>query len=301
MESVLISTLGSEPQVVALAVQLLLSAGHSLAGVYVLHTRPTHPPIADALPQLQAAFAAHPHWPALTPVPIDADDVLAPAEIDRFAAALYGVVKQAVAAGRGVHLLLAGGRKPMAMVGVTVAQLLLGPDDRVWYLHSDEALRLSGRFEPAPGDVATLVEMPLARLGAAPARFTALFRADSPAAARSALEAQHSRQTRAFVEQMLTAAERELAALAARQVLTVNEMAARLHKSPKTITNQLNSIYSKMESLFGLQPDIGVKREFLRSVLRPYFAHDDTLDDTLGDELEDKLGVVSHDNSAAMA
>ena len=115
------------------------------------------------------------------------------------------------------------------------------------------------------------MEIPLAPVGAAPARFTNFFRAETPTAARAALEEQHTRRTRAFVEQILTAAERELAALVACEVLTVNEAAARLHKSPKTITNQLNSIYSKLESVFGLQPDVGVKREFLRRELRPYF------------------------------
>jgi hypothetical protein len=49
-------------------------------------------------------------------------------------------------------------------------------------------------------------------------------------------------------------------------------MAARLHKSPKTITNQLTTIYSKLESAFGLQTDVGVKREFVRQELGPYLA-----------------------------
>jgi DNA-binding CsgD family transcriptional regulator len=70
-----------------------------------------------------------------------------------------------------------------------------------------------------------------------------------------------------FVHHELTAAEREVAALVAGEVLTVKEIAARLHKSPKTVTNQLNTIYSKLENTFGLSPDVGVKREFLRRVL----------------------------------
>jgi len=270
MESILVSTLGSEPQVIALTAQLLASADRPLTSVVVLHTRPSRPPISVSLPQLQAVFAAHPHWPALATVQASVDDVLAPEEIDLFAAALYALLREHVAAERRIHLLLAGGRKPMALVGLTVAQLLLGREDHVWYLHSDEKLRLSGRYELEPGDRATLVEIPLAPLGVAPARFTGLFRADTPAAARSALEEWRQRQTRAFVEQTLTAAERELAGLASREVLMVSDMAARLHKSPKTVTNQLNSIYSKLESVFGLQPDVGVKREFLRDVLRPH-------------------------------
>ena len=62
-----------------------------------------------------------------------------------------------------------------------------------------------------------------------------------------------------------------MARLVAHQVLTVEEMAAHLHKSPKTVTNQLTVIYQKLESSFGLQPDQGVKREFLRRELAGYF------------------------------
>jgi len=69
----------------------------------------------------------------------------------------------------------------------------------------------------------------------------------------------------------LTVAEREVALLVAQNVLTVKEIAIQLHKSPKTVTNQLNTIYSKLESYFGLQPDLGVKREFLRRALVGHF------------------------------
>src|SRR5690606_39893635 len=120
----------------------------------------------------------------------------------------------------------------------------------------------------------------LTRSGRAPTR------ADAPAA----VDPQRVQQARDFFNHLLTPAERTLAALVATEVLTVEAMAARLHKSPKTVTNQLTTIYSKLESVFGLQCDVGIKREFLRSELGTY----------LTDNPKKKLEVSSHDKHAIL-
>ena len=69
-------------------------------------------------------------------------------------------------------------------------------------------------------------------------------------------------------------AERAVAALFAQEVMTVEEAARRLVKQPKTVTNQLTTIYAKLESYFGLTPDVGTKREFLRRELGIWFGED---------------------------
>ena len=281
MDAVLVATLGAEPQVISLTTQLLLRQGEPLGRVIVLHTRPSRPPIADALAALLAHFSQREVWPPLAPQLIQAEDVLTAGEIDAFAEALYLALREWVQQGIRVHLLLAGGRKPMAMVGMSVAQIVLGAADRVWYLHSDEALRASGRMTLEPGDRAELIQVPMVQVSAAPPAFTWSLQAGTLGDARQAVERQHRAQVEHFIHHELTAAERALAALVAEEVLTVGQMAARLHKSPKTITNQLNSIYSKLESAFGLLPDRGVKREFLRRELAPYLGRN--------------LGVDSHD------
>ncbi len=270
METVLVGTLGAEPQVITLATALLLDQG-ALARVVAVHTDARFPPIADALPALRAAFAEAPAAPPLECVAVDVADTLTPADLDRFADTLFAVLRTHLAANRRIHLLLAGGRKSMALTGLSVAQLLLGPGDHVWYLHSDEALRHSGRFWPAAGDAVRLVELPLAPPVAVPPRFTPAVAAASPAAARQALGAAEQARLRHFVEHELTAAERAVAALFAQEVMTVDEAARRLGKRRKTVTNQLTTIYSKLESYFGLTPDVGTKREFLRRELGARF------------------------------
>lgn len=271
MKAVLIATLGAEPQVISLATQTLLRQDALLRAVVVLHTHAAYEPVATALPLLQNCFATQPTWPPLHTEPVPVDDVLEPAQFEQFSQSLYTVLKTWIAQPARIHLLLAGGRKPMAMLGMSVAQLVCGPDDRVWYLHSDEVLRKSGRMLTELGDQVQLIAIPLPRFTAAPPLFTRPFQAATPAAARDVLAAEQRQRLQHFVHHELTAAEREVAALVARDVLTVKEIGARLHKSPKTVTNQLNTIYSKLESFFGLQPDVGVKREFLRRELGDFF------------------------------
>ncbi len=264
MTSVLIATLGAEAQVISLATQLFLQQGEPLCAVVVLHSDPAYAPVNQALSELCAAFADQPTWPPLQTVDLPLVDVLTPAQLEQFSNSLYTTLKSWLARAVRIHLLLAGGRKSMAMLGMSVAQTLLGPDDHLWYLHSDEPLRTSGRHQLTATDQAQLIEIPLPALAPAPPRFTRSFQAATPAAARQALSAEHQRRLQYFLDHELTRAERELALLVAQEVGTVAEIAARLHKAPKTVTNQLNTIYSKLESFFGLQADVGVKREFLR-------------------------------------
>jgi DNA-binding CsgD family transcriptional regulator len=266
MPAVLVATLGAEPQIIPLATALLL-AREPLETVVVLHTAAHLSPVSAALPALQTAFAERADWPQLLRDELPLDDVLAPTELDLFAERLYTQLRRWVTQGTRVHLLLAGGRKSMAMVGMSVAQLVLGPDDHIWYLHSSEELRRSGRTAPSDGDAVTLVPIPLPRLAVAPPAFLAALQSPTRAGALAALDVRHAERLRHFLEHELTPAERELALLAAAEVLTAEQMAQRLHKTAKTVTNQLNSIYSKLESTFGLSPDLGLKREFLRREL----------------------------------
>jgi DNA-binding CsgD family transcriptional regulator len=109
--------------------------------------------------------------------------------------------------------------------------------------------------------------------GVAPPMFTPTLTANTPEEALRAVAVRRQRHIERFIDHRLTDAEREVARLIASELLTVKQIATRLVKSPKTVANQLNSIYNKLESEFGLQPDNGVKREFLRRILGPHFAN----------------------------
>ncbi|MBV7331747.1 LuxR C-terminal-related transcriptional regulator [Chloroflexi bacterium TSY] len=273
--AVLVATLGTEPQIVSLAAQSLTRGAapieRRLDAIVVLHTNRQDTPIGVAVSTLETLFAAHPRWPPLRLQHIPDDDVVTPEQISTFADVLYAVLRVELQANRRVHLLLSGGRKPMSMVGLTVAQLLFGPQDRVWLLQSEEQLRLSRRALLQPDDEVVLMEVPLPNLHLAPPVFTRTMQAPTRDDALRTLAQQKQSHHQRFVEVVLTPAEREVVALVAQEVLTTEAVASRLHKSPKTVTNQLNTIYSKLEAEFDLHPDHSIKREFLRRELRNYF------------------------------
>lgn len=268
--AVLVTTLGAEAPVVTIAVQLLQAQGVDLASVELLHTIPHDKAIRDSLTQVQDVFTQQPGLPALHCHQLPTVDVLTPGELTLFANALFSILRKWVGQDRTVHLLLAGGRKSMAMIGVTTAQLLFGPQDRLWYLYSDDELRTSGRHLLHTTDDAGLVQIPLPPPLTAPVYGHAL-EAETPDEARSLLARQVAEQRRRFVEEELTAAERAVARCVVEDVATTQEIAARLGKAPKTVTNQLTSVYAKLEAAFGLQADVGAKREFLRRELGGWF------------------------------
>lgn len=139
-QQVLIATLGSEPQVVTLALDLLRAKGHPIAEVIIVHTMGEA--VQSALKQLAGEFAAPEtcgyrtvavvkgEWPV--------DDISTEEDTASLLRTLYRTILAEKRAGRLVHLSIAGGRKPMAVYGMVVAQLLFDNEDRVWHLLSED-------------------------------------------------------------------------------------------------------------------------------------------------------------------
>lgn len=135
-ESVLVATLGSEPQVVTLVLDRLGSKGIVVSEVVVVHTEGK--PVQEALKLLTTDLARgnHAH---LRVVPIRSGsgtitDVQSEEDVAALLRTLYRTILAEKRAGRQVHLSIAGGRKPMAVYGMVVAQLLFDEQDRVWHL-----------------------------------------------------------------------------------------------------------------------------------------------------------------------
>ncbi|MCO6450991.1 MAG: hypothetical protein J5I90_09425 [Caldilineales bacterium] len=269
--AVLVATLGSEPQIIPLAIQLLARADYLVDEAIVVHTDAKLTPVAASLSDLRSAFALHPEWPALTSVQVDIPDLLDDKEHLAFADAIYHLLRGRLARHQQVHMLLAGGRKSMALLGMAIAQILFSPDDHVWYLYSDERLRQSGRMNLQPDDDARLVSIPLMRWSLAPPILTELATANSP------LEAYtwHAQQTlirkRNFWEAELTPAEREVAETVVRTGATDVEISQMLHKSQRTISHQLVTIYSKLRLFLGVRDDVRVDRYTLISQFAQLF------------------------------
>ncbi len=262
--SVLVATIGAEPQVIAITLQLLRRR-ERLTAVDVLHTHAEREPVGRALTDLEAMFARQPDWPDLHRTLIPAADLLLPEELDAFETILFQSLKRWKGTGCDIRLLLAGGRKTSAMMGMAIAQLILQPRDRVLYLSSDENLRLSRRHVLEPQDRARLHEIPLPqdilRQGHAIA-----MQAATPGAARCGIRADHRRKYARFVES-LTPTEHKIAHAVATQTASTAAMAAQLGLAQATVSNGLTRIYRKLEDQWGIALHQGIKRETLRNIL----------------------------------
>jgi CRISPR-associated protein Csx14 len=279
-QQILIATLGSEPQVVTLALDLLREKGYPIGEVLVVHT--VGEAVRAALTVLAHEFAL-PGACRYRPVPVKSNDrVVGDIVTEEDTAALLRTIHKVVLAekraGKLIHLSIAGGRKPMAIYGMLVAHLLFDENDRVWHL-------LSERWKPGdkrvmhvqPGDPVWLVSIPVLRWSSVSPVFTKLALYEDP---WEAIQAQQSikqeeewRWKREFVEHKLTPAECALIRFAC-QGLPNEAIAAQLGRSKKTVNNQFTRIYQKLHEWRGYRTDIPTTREVLIAEFAPYFAQE---------------------------
>lgn len=258
--AILIATLGEQPQVVTLALDLLQAQGEKVEEVWLVHTWGPGGGKPAAVVRLQEEAAYYGPAVAFHFHPIQAEnqaptDILSEADASAAFTTLYQVLKGAKRQRKQVHLSLAGGRKVMSAYALAAAQMLFDAADRCWHLISEGPLLQEGRMHPRPGDRVQLVPVPVLRWSAVSPVFTALAQYDDPWAAVQAQNAwldQEARQrARAFLDS-LTSSEREVAELLAAEGLGNAALAARLHRSEKTIANQLSSIYRKYHQARGV-------------------------------------------------
>jgi CRISPR-associated protein Csx14 len=275
----LIATLGSEPQVVTIVLDRLLAEGYRIGEVVVVHTAAEV--VSAALTRLQPEFegATYPGV-ALRSVPIAATggavaDFHAGRDVDALLTALYRELRDAKRRGGAIHLCISGGRKVMAIAGMVVAQLLFGPGDRVWHLISEGWQPGNARrMHLSPEERTWLVPVPVLRWTDSAALLAALGELDDPLEAirrqEALARAEAMRRRREFVEHWLTRAERQVVELASRG-LDNAAIADRLHKSERTVANQLTGVYARLGEWLGF-PDRPTGRSVLIAEFAPYFA-----------------------------
>lgn len=262
--SILIATLGSEPQVITAGFDLLLSQGCPVNSIAVIHTSAPGSPIELALQTLQQAFRElHPPIP-VTYHPIEKDGhLLADVETPQAGQAafqlLYRLIWQAKREGKTVHLLVAGGRKTIALFGMAAAQLLFEEGDHLWHLYSGGEFLSSKRMHPRPGDEVHLIPLPVVLWSQVSPVLTDLENIED---ARTAMEHIHhlrlvekSRLVQSFLQEALTPAELRVVKLLSEEGLSDTEIGARLFISPRTVESHLRSAYRKAARHWDL-PDV---------------------------------------------
>jgi CRISPR-associated protein Csx14 len=174
--TVLVATLGGQPQVVTFGLDLLLAQGVPVDEVAVLHLagpryRRAYRRLAEAFPgDRYGERAIH-----LRGVPVQRegralDEIRDTADADAVWRTVHELIATLKARGLRLHLLLIGGRRLMALMAVSAALLYLEHGDRVWHLYTPDAMAeaaCDGALLHVPADAGVqLIEVPLVPLGA---------------------------------------------------------------------------------------------------------------------------------------
>ena len=274
-KAVLIATLGTEPQVLTLSLQELLARGEEIVEAVGVHSRANDPAIAKAVERLRAEWASLPFGKEvelrLEGVPV------ADFDSERSLQLLYRRLKDLVASSRSrglrVHLNISGGRKPMGICALLVAQLLFGPEDRLWYLISSPGL-VESRALTADRCQYKMIELPVPLWTEAGVFLEVLSRYEDPwAAVELQRRLKHSEEVarwRHFLAHILTPAERKAVEELVLQGGTNAEIARRLRKSPRTVEHQLESAFRKLREFLDWPPNSPINRTTLVSLLAPF-------------------------------
>lgn len=263
-QSVLIVPLGSKPQLATLALDCLQEMQERPTILILLHASKTRPETQTALDAIQADLPqSHPNV-HIQAIELQEEgnaltDITSPQEIQVAFRAIYAQVRTAKLDDKKVHMLIAGGRRTLTVFGMAVAQMLFDDEDRLWYLASHSALEASGRLHAEEGEWARLIQIPVISWGRLSPAFDSLRDVTDPFEAARRLERLRLREqwdaARIFLLTKVSAAEREVLDLLARDGLTQAEIAERLSLSPRTVEGHLRSVYRKAADHWVL-PDV---------------------------------------------
>jgi len=276
----LIATLGTEPQVVTAALDLLRGHGESITLVIVLHSLAPGTLISEAVEKLREEFnnPSGDELPPLKLVPLaDKDgqtleDVKTPNETQAAFRVIYNKVRMTKQDGKRVHMCIAGGRKTMALFGMLSAQLLFDEDDRLWHLYSGGEFLESKRMHTQANDDVHLIPIPVVQWSTVSPMFLDLGEIEDPFEALSRQRelrlAERMEEARSFVRGALTPAEERVVALLVQEGLSDSKIAGQLVLSSRTVEEHLRSAYQKAEAHWELE---NVNRTHLVALLNLYY------------------------------
>ncbi len=270
-EQVLVATVGVEPQVVTLTLDALQLRGFPITAVYIVHTNPSHPAIANSLRRLMDERQHYKETVRFFFVPVRdgnhyPQDFLEERDVALLLRVLYKTVAKLKRKGKRVHLSIAGGRKVMTAMGMVVAQLLLDEKDYVWHLLSEGMLPQTKEMHPKNPDDVVLVPVPVLRWALLPSTVQEILVWDDPYRAierQRQLQAQQQGQLLNQFWSTLTPAEREVVTNLVLYKESIPDLSRRLNRSPKTVANQLKSVYDKYRNAFNLPPEVKVRERLI--------------------------------------
>jgi CRISPR-associated protein Csx14 len=275
-KEILMATLGVNPQIITISLDLLAKQGCQIDEVVSIYTDNEF--VKEALAQLDTELqrlGGLLHRPVLISSETGSiRDFLTEADATALLQTLYREVKAYKQAGWRIHFMIAGGRRVMSAYALVVAQLLFDETDRVWHLFSDFWQENRDRkMHVEPGDYAILVPVPVLRWTPMTSIVTDLVLTNDPWQVinrqQELQQREHDQRLRAFLRG-LTEAQRQVARLLAAG-LDNKAIAVRRGASVNTVTKQVSAIYEEWRTFLGL-PEGASVRDQVVAELAQYFA-----------------------------
>jgi len=283
-ESILISTMGGQPQVVTFALDDLLGRGETISEALVVHLAPQDPRLQRALACLAVEFAGDRYRgrPCRFRHLSIRDGAEPVASIEHEGAAeaawqtLYQLVAELKATRRRLHLCLAGGPRIIGLMAMSAATLYFDHDDRLWHMYTPqpflERARDGAIMHAGPADGVRLVQVPLAPWGAYFPALRSLLgaTADQVITAQTRwLDRTERGRCQAVIDRLTPRQVEVLQAFAAG--LTPQEVAERLVVTLKTVDAHKSVILAEGRVAWGLAEAEWLTYHFLRDKFRRYF------------------------------
>lgn len=281
--SVMMATLGGQPQLITFALDALLARGETIREVIVLYLSAEGSRVNRALARLSVEFVndyyAHANRPCrLRPLPIrDGPERLPDIRTDADAGAAWEMLRDLILTLKGeryhLHICVSGGRRMMGLLLTSLALLHFTPRDKLWHVYSpdhiqtqaDEGLMMHAR----PHDGVQLVQVPLAPLGT---QFPILRELTQPLPQTSRqllgwLNEKHRQNCRQVVDS-LTQRELETLKLFATG-LSPQEVADRMVISLNTVNTYRKKIFELCRNTWPERQSL--RYHHLRELFGPYF------------------------------
>lgn len=283
-ETILIATLGGQPQIVTFALDALLQQGERITQVYLLHLTPPSARLQQSIQKVLAEFRDqhyHGHPCRLHRFPLlDGAAPLAEIRSEREAELAGQAIRTLLAnlkvEGHKLHLCVAGGRRMVALLVTAAAMLLCDHQDRLWHMYTPEATQAWAQagaiMHAQPEDGVHLIPAPLVPWGTYfPAlRALALPPAQAVAQQIGQLSATNNLQCRQ-VYQTLTERQQEILTAFVRGGAP-QDVAEALHISLSTVNTHKTAILAECRIAWGLAEDARLDYRFLREHFAGYLA-----------------------------
>lgn len=282
-DSIMIATLGGQPQVVTFALDELLARGENIREVVAVYLSAEGSRVNKALARLSAEFVndTYAGRPCrLRPLPLrDGLTRLPDIQHEAHANATWEMLRDLIMTLKNerhnLHVCVSGGRRMMALVMVSVALVNFSYLDKLWHLYTPpdflEQARDGAIMHAPPGAGVRLIQVPLVPLSDHFPALRKLVQVTGPSYPPAwVLDETEQEYCRAVWDRLSPRQRDVLQRLASGD--TPQEAAARLVISIKTLDTHKTQILAQCRLAWGLPDDHRLDYRFLRDKFGPFLA-----------------------------